>query len=160
MTAPQLPELPPDLAHAVDADPDTASTQLATHRTRLSEHRTALSDVRSHLANERTHLAYLRTSLSLMTFGITINRFSIYLQQSGDADKLSRVSFPLRNTANVGLGMVIVGIILLLWALLRYRGVHVQIIEERFDPSSTSVSVLTLAIIALGAVSAVWLMVT
>ena len=118
------------------------------------------SDIGSHLANERTHLAYLRTALSLMSFGITINRFSIYLQQSGDAQKLNHDAFPLRSTANVGLGMLVVGIALLLWSLMRYRRVHVEIIEQRFAPSSTSVTLLTLAIVLLGAVSAVWLMVT
>ncbi|SEA39018.1 YidH family protein [Variovorax sp. YR216] len=156
MTEPQLPDLPPDPAKAVGASPQTSSGRSSTQ---LAEHRTALSDARSHLANERTHLAYLRTSLSLMSFGITINRFSIYLQQRGEADKLGHASFPFRDTANVGLGMVVLGIALLLWALLRYRRVHAQIVEERFEPSSLSVSLLTIAIIVLGAASAVWLMV-
>ncbi len=181
MTDSGLPELPPDLAKAIDKEPDDASTQLSAHRTQLSEHRTALSehrtglsdhrtdlsehrtalsDTRSHLANERTHLAYLRTALSLMSFGITINRFSIYLQQGGETAKLNQSVFALRDAANVGLGMVIVGSLLLLWALLRYRRVHTQIVEENFEPSSTSVTVLTVTIIALGAVSAVWLMLT
>lgn len=133
------------------APPGNISTQLA-------EQRTALADARSHLAKERTHLAYLRTALSLMSFGITINRFSIFLQQRGDTEKLNQAAFPLRDAANVGLGMVLVGIVLLLWALVRYRRVHLQIVEARFEPSSTSVTVLTIAIIALGAVSAVWLL--
>lgn len=172
MTDSGLPELPPGLARAVDKEPTNTSTRLSAHRTQLSEHRTgmsehrtdlsehrtALSDARSHLANERTHLAYLRTAISLMGFGITINRFSIYLQQEDGADKLNQSVFALRDAANVGLGMVILGSLLLLWALLRYRRVHKQIVEERFEPSSTSVTVLTVAIIALGTVSAVWLM--
>ena len=127
--------------------------------TRLAEHRTSLADARSHLANERTHLAYLRTALSLMSFGITINRFSIFLQKDSGG-VIDQASFPLRDAENVGLGMVVVGIALLIWALVRYRRVHREIVEARFAPSSTSVTLLTLAIIALGAVSAVWLLVS
>ncbi|MDM0026249.1 YidH family protein [Variovorax saccharolyticus] len=160
MTGPRLPDLPPDLAQEVAKEPTNTATQLSAFRTQMSEHRTALSDVRSHLANERTHLAYLRTALSLMSFGITINRFSIYLQQSGSAEKLNQESFALRDAATVGLGMVIVGVVLLLWALLRYRRVHHEIVEERFEPSSMSVTLLTLAILVMGSVSAVWLMLT
>lgn len=126
--------------------------------TELAEHRTALADARSHLANERTHLAYLRTSLSLMSFGITINRFSILLQKGGDTTKLDQASFPLRDAANVGLGMVIAGVALLVWALLRYRRVHAQLVAQRFEPSTPSVTVVAIAVIALGAVSGIWLM--
>ncbi|MET0544595.1 MAG: DUF202 domain-containing protein [Variovorax sp.] len=125
----------------------------------MAEHRTALADARSHLANERTHLAYLRTALSMMSFGITINRFAIYLLQGKGAEKLlEHQHFPLRDAANVGLGMVIVGMVLLLWSLRRYRRTYRQIVEQRFEPSTTSVSLLTLAVVAMGAVSAIWLL--
>ncbi|MEJ8857134.1 DUF202 domain-containing protein [Variovorax robiniae] len=125
----------------------------------MAAHRTALADARSHLANERTHLAYLRTALSMMSFGITINRFAIYLLQGKDAEKLlEHENFPMRDAANVGLGMVIIGMVLLLWSLLRYRKTYKQIVEQRFEPSSTSVSLLTLAVVAMGAVSAIWLL--
>ncbi|MEJ8845380.1 YidH family protein [Variovorax rhizosphaerae] len=127
--------------------------------TEMAEHRTALADARSHLANERTHLAYLRTALSMMSFGITINRFAIYLLQGQNAEKLlEHPHFAMRDVATVGLGMVIVGMVLLLWSLLRYRKTYKQIVEQRFEPSSTSVSLLTLAVVAMGAVSAIWLL--
>jgi len=128
--------------------------------TDMAEHRTALAIARSHLANERTHLAYLRTALSLMSFGITINRFSIYLQQGADAKLMADQRFLLRDAANVGLGMVIVGMVLLLWSLMRYRKTYRQIVEQRFVPGSMSVSVLTLAVVAMGAISAIWLLLT
>ncbi|HEY8429406.1 MAG TPA: DUF202 domain-containing protein [Sandaracinaceae bacterium] len=129
-------------------------TGLTDASTRLSEHRTALSDLRSHLSNERTHLAYLRTSISLMGFGITLNRFSLYLRQQGEA----RGGGFLRDSENVGLGMVVLGVLLLGWALLRYLRVERQIREAGFVPNTTAVSILTAAVIALGAISALWLL--
>jgi putative membrane protein len=124
--------------------------------TRLAEQRTGLADLRSHLANERTHLAYLRTSISLMGFGITLNRFSIYLQQQGRVEPGS--GRMLRDSETVGLGMVLLGVVLLAWALFRYRRVERQIRESGFTPSTTAVSILTAAVLALGAISALWLL--
>lgn len=134
-----------------DPDPEASLS------TQLSQHRTSLSDVRSHLANERTHLAYLRTAVSLMSFGITLNRFSIYLEQSGSHEHIQSTRFLLRDAANVGWGLVVLGTALLIWALLRYRRVYRQIVEVRFQPDSLSVTLLTLAVVLLGAISAAWL---
>ena len=137
-------------------------TELSEHRTDLSEHRTALSDSRSLLSNERTHLGYLRTSLSLMTFGITLNRFAIVLIQSKDAAGVSpeAVAERVRSTEQIGIGMMVLGIILLAWSLYRYRRVNRKILLERLQPSRVSVVALTVGVILLGIATTAFVLVT
>lgn len=137
-------------------------TDLSTDRTELSEHRTALSDSRSLLANERTHLGYLRTAVALMSFGITLNRFVLFLVQDRDAGGMTSAQIAQRveSTEHVGVGMVVVGIVLLIWSLLRYRHVNRHILTARLKPSRISVIVLTVAIILTGAATTVYLMMT
>ncbi|MDX3885337.1 MAG: DUF202 domain-containing protein [Sphingomonas sp.] len=129
-------------------------TELSHARTEMSEHRTKLSNDRSHLSNERTHLSYVRTAVSLMSFGITINRFAVFLAEGkGYDDRIA--TRRMWSTEQFGLGMVVVGIILLIWSLFRYRAIHAQLLSQEFRPPAVSVLLLTLAIIALGAVSSV-----
>lgn len=124
--------------------------------TQLTEQRTILSDARSHMANERTHLAYLRTSLSLMSFGITVNRFSIYLSEN----KLTTIHHGmLFQTEIVGLGMVLVGVVILIWALYRYRKVNEELLNNKYTLPTTAISLLTMAILILGGVASIWLLI-
>src|SRR6187402_322000 len=116
-------DLPPQWKKEVEGlNRDDAATHYSMYRTEMSTHRTILSNARSHMANERTHLAYLRTSLSLMSFGITLNRFSIYLREG----KMAPVKVPglLYETEIIGIGIVVVGLVVLCWALYRYRQVN------------------------------------
>jgi putative membrane protein len=132
-------------------------TQKSEHRTDLSEHRTNLSDARSHMANERTHLAHVRTGLALLTFGITLNRFSITLQQSHLAPVSGKGLGALRDAGTVGIGMVIAGVAILIWALWRFLTVFHQIETLTYTPPKLAVTVSTIVIIATGAISAIWL---
>ena len=116
-----------------------ASTELSKHRTHLSEHRTGLSELRSHLSNERTHLSYLRTAVSLIGFGITLNRFSIYLRQEKHLEP-SASRMLLRNTGNVGSGMVLLGLALLVWSLYRYWHVSKEIEAGSAQPRYRAVA--------------------
>jgi putative membrane protein len=134
-------------------------TELSEHRTDLSEHRAARSDSRSLLANERTHLGYLRTAISLMTFGATLNRFAIFIAQNRDtAASPAEVIQRVESTEHTGIGMVILGVVLLLWSLFRYRRVNQHILIERLKPSRFSVVALTFGIILLGAATTIYLM--
>jgi len=153
-----VPELPADIANAIAGkDASTASTLLAVYRTQLAVRRTGLSDLRSHLANERTHLAYLRTAISLISFGITLNRFSVFLQQQGTLAAGEGTRHMLRDAGNVGVGMVVMGLLLVLWSLYRYWHVNRDILGGNYHPLKGSVLVYTLLVIFLGGLSAVWL---
>jgi inner membrane protein YidH len=122
----------------------------------LAASRTGLADLRSHLANERTHLAYLRTCVSLIGFGITLNKFSEYLLQS---DKLAAgAKFgALRDTQNVGLGMVALGLALACWSLYRYLRVNTDIKNASHRPMDRAIVVITLVFLLVGGVTAAWL---
>lgn len=110
---------------------------------------------RTHLGNERTHLAYLRTTVSLIGFGITINRFSTYLIQNDQAPKGGRLM--LHDASNAGFGMVLLGLALLVWSLVRYRLVTRDIERGVIDPRHRATTVFTLGLLLLGGLTAVWL---
>ncbi|MET0893039.1 MAG: DUF202 domain-containing protein [Pseudoxanthomonas sp.] len=160
----RVQSLPEDLARSVEGkDSGTASTLLSTHRTQLSEHRTnlsehrtGLSDLRSHLSNERTHLSYLRTAISLIGFGITLNRFSIYLRQNHQLE--ANQSGPLlRDAANAGVGMVVLGFLVVLWSVYRYWRVNQDIRRGQFVPRDKAVMAFTFLLLLLGVTTAFWL---
>lgn len=155
-TVPQPPELPAEIATLIDGKSDaaTSSTQLSIYRTRLSTYRTHVSNLRSHLSNERTHLSYLRTAIALIGFGITLNKFSGYLIQH-HATPTS--AMPLRDAGNVGWGMVMLGLLLLVWSLYRFWQVSKDIERGEFVPRYRAVVVSSLGLLLIGGASAVWL---
>lgn len=134
-------------------------TELSDKRTTMSEHRTALSDSRSHLSNERTHLSYVRTGVSLMSFGITLNRFAVFLAEDSRLPQQDWIALRMRSTEQIGLAMVVLGVAFLLWSLHRYRVVRAEIDGGVVKPPQLSLTLLTLAIVAFGAVTAIVLMI-
>ena len=155
--APSDPPLPEDLAQSIGGkDSGTASTMLSTHRTRLSIKRTGRSNLRSHLSNERTHLSYLRTSISLIGFGITLNRFAVFLQEHGKL-AVGGTAPVLRSTEHAGAGMVVIGLVLIVWSLYRYWHVNQDIETARFRPLHRAVVMLTVLLAVAGGFTAAWL---
>ena len=122
----------------------------------LSAERTSLSHLRSHLANERTHLAYLRTAVSLIGFGITLNRFSIYLLENRELSPQS-TRWGLRNTENVGIAMVLLGVVVMAYSLHRFWRVSRDIESAQYVPRYRPVLLLTIGLFVMGGASALWL---
>jgi Predicted membrane protein len=116
---------------------------------------TILARGRTHLANERTHLAYLRTTVSLIGFGITINRFSTYLIQNNQGPSGGRLL--LRDASNAGYGMVLLGLALLVWSLVRYWHTSKEVERGVMPPHHRAVTVFTIGLLLLGGVTALWL---
>jgi len=113
--------------------------------------------VREHLANERTYLAYLRTTIALMTFGIAINRFSRFLEQSGRLGSNGFFGHTLVRTENLGIGMLVIGAVLLLWAALRYAQIRRQIEARDFRPHTRSIWIITGMVLVAALGGAGWL---
>lgn len=135
----------------------THRTGLSEHRTELSENRTTLSTLRSHLSNERTHLSYLRTAIALIGFGITLNRFAIYLIQNQAPDAPLRGATGLQDTKWVGLGMVVLGFAVLVWATFRFHRTSRDIELRRYHTDWRAVLTASLLFLLLGAVTTLWL---
>ncbi len=109
---------------------------------------------REHQANERTFLAWLRTSISLIGFGFAIARFGIFLHQLNIAITQQETPVnPLFNSENLGLALVIFGILVVALAAWRYNKVFWQIERSDYKPNRLIVWIMTGVVIILGLLS-------
>ncbi len=122
----------------------------------LKQQQAKLHHVAEHLANERTILAWIRTAIAIMTLGIAINRFSLFLVE------FSRI-VPGGRTANIhaeelGIGLVILGILMMLGAIWHYLDVAKAIDEDTYRPSRLKIVLASMAVVVLGGASLAWLL--
>ncbi|HEY9599929.1 MAG TPA: DUF202 domain-containing protein, partial [Cyanophyceae cyanobacterium] len=109
---------------------------------------------REHQANERTFLAWLRTSVALIGFGFAIARFGLFLHQLQAAVTQRPVaSNPLFNSENLGVSLVVFGIIVIALATWRYNQVFWQIERGDYRPNRLIVWLLAGVVIILGILS-------
>ena len=107
-----------------------------------------------HLANERTHLAYVRTAVSLFAFGITLHQFSWFIAEHRNSSHPGAFAAGWR----VGLGMVLFGVALALWSVIRFDRVTRDIDRGTYRPSRVAMWALSLGVLVLGASGALWLL--
>jgi putative membrane protein len=122
----------------------------------LKEQQAKLLHVAEHLANERTILAWIRTAIAVMTLGVGINRFSLFLVE------FSHI-VPGGRTANIhaeelGVGLVILGIVMMLGAIWHYLDIAKAIDEGTYRPSRVKIVLASLAVVGLGGASLAWLL--
>lgn len=109
---------------------------------------------REHQANERTFLAWLRTSIALIGFGFAIARFGLFLRQLQSAVTSQAVSTQLLfSSENLGVSLVIVGIVVIALAAWRYNQVFWQIEREDYQPNRLMVWLITGIVMLLGTLS-------
>ncbi len=109
---------------------------------------------REHQANDRTFLTWLRTSIALIGFGFAIARFGLFLRQLHLA--LTRQEYQadsLFNSENLGVSLVVFGIVMVAFAAWRYNQVLWQIEQGNYRPSPLSIWVITAVVMILGTLS-------
>jgi putative membrane protein len=109
---------------------------------------------REHQANERTFLAWLRTSIALIGFGIAIARFGLFLRQIQVAvTQKPTVTNPIFNSENLGVSLVIFGIVAIALAVWRYNQVFWQIERGNYRPNRFLVWIMAGVVTILGSLS-------
>jgi putative membrane protein len=119
----------------------------------LKAHQTRLQHVSEHLANERTVLAWIRTAIAVMTLGVAINRFSLFLMEFSK-------TVPGGRSANihaeeVGIGLVVLGVVLLIGGTWHYLHVANAIDSESYQPTRWVIVLTSFAVLVLGGSSLV-----
>ncbi len=110
--------------------------------------------IREHQANERTFLAWLRTSIALIGFGFAIARFVLFLQQLNLAiTQQQAITHPLLNSENLGLALVLFGILTIALAAWRYNQVFWEIERSDYQPKRFPVWIMTGVMVFLGLLS-------
>ena len=110
-----------------------------------------------HLSNERTYLAYIRTAVALISFGVTINRFSVFLIQTKLITVDERLRGSLLSVERAGVGMVLFGIALVVWAVHHYNRTRRQIDRGDFRPDLWITWTIAAVIVVGGGLSLLWL---
>jgi putative membrane protein len=86
-----------------------------------------------HSANERTYLAWIRTAISIMAFGFLIEKFDLFLAYINQVTNNSMDLQPNGLTQFIGLGLILVGIMVIFAATVRFFAYKKSIeSEERF----------------------------
>ena len=111
-------------------DTPLSSNELALQRTEMGFGRTVM-------ALERTLMAWIRTSLSLIGFGFTIFKFLEAMQKS--AGSAMRENAP----RNLGLFLILLGMVALLLAMLQFRQAMAKIETYSETKPKFSISILT-----------------
>ena len=109
---------------------------------------------REHQANERTFLAWLRTSISLIGFGFAIARFGLFLHQINvGIPQPEPVGNSFLNSENLGIALVIFGILAIALAAWQYNQVFWQIERGDYQPKRKLVWFATATVMILGFLS-------
>ena len=120
----------------------------------MMDRKPKIDRLREHQANERTFLAWLRTAIALIGFGFAIARFGLFLRQLESAVTQNNTVRPsFINSENLGLGLVIVGIIIIGLSVWRYNQIWHQIEYSDYQPSRLMVWLTAIAVMLLGMLS-------
>jgi len=109
---------------------------------------------REHQANERTFLAWVRTCIALIGFGFAIARFGLFVRQLNIVlIRQEPTPNPLFTSENLGICLVIFGMLMLGLATWRYNQAFWQIEQGNYQPNRLPVWVMTAAVMIFGLLS-------
>lgn len=111
-----------------------------------------------HLANERTLLAWVRTAIAIIVFGFAVGRFGLALRQIAAVQgaDITRTGASLW----FGSASILLGLLIMVAALLRYRRTSLQLEAGEYRPSSDLVTFVSIAIMVFGCALIAYLVVT
>jgi putative membrane protein len=118
--------------------------------------------LQQYLANQRTFLSWVRTSIALIGLGFAIERFSIFLQQFrliADPHTTANAASATAHqySALVGIGMIVVGTSLIIFALKNYLGSNKTIASGRYKPKNAIVYTASATVMGLGIIMIIFL---
>lgn len=99
--------------------------------------------VTAHLANERTYLAWVRTGIVVITLGFAVARFGLALTSAVEAVA------GIRYSSVVGIALVLLGGVIELFALMRYRSNQEMISTNTYEVTSSAEAILSVAVFLL-----------
>lgn len=112
-------------------------------------------DPRVPLAAERTFLAWVRTGLALMGFGFVVARFGLFLREWAAAQHAT-VSSGNGLSLWLGLSLVVLGIVLNVASLVRYRRYLKRLAEGVIpEPRPSLETLVAVALTAIGVATVV-----
>jgi len=106
-----------------------------------------------HLANERTHLAYVRASVLLICLGVTMNRVALGVQELG-----RRRSALLATLEEVGVGVLLYGLVTIAIAHFRYHAIMRAIDRLAFRPPHRAADLFSASVLVAALLGVLWLL--
>jgi putative membrane protein len=114
------------------------------------------------LANERTFLAWVRTCIALIGLGFIIAKFGLFIEElnlvlSQSVSEITKTPITsmqskllLDDTSSlVGIGIVIISIVLILFALRNYYNISKEIRYDKYTPKHTIMYTTVIVFIAM-----------
>jgi putative membrane protein len=117
------------------------------------------SRVTDHLANERTFLAWVRTALATMVVGFAVERVGLALRDVGLKSSYLP-AFSIHYSTLVGVALVLLGIVILIFALMNFLTIRSAIDKKDFHPQAHLSLILTVLASMIGVILAVYLIVS
>ena len=113
------------------------------------------SQPRDHLANERTFLAWIRTSIGIMAFGFVVEKFALFIRQiafllAKENEKATLPSSLQGYSSSLGAFLVAFGVLLCLFAFVKYKRVEKEIENHSYQPTTLLNSILAFVVVLIG----------
>jgi len=117
------------------------------------------SRVTDHLANERTFLAWVRTALAVMVVGFAVERVGLALRDFSLKSSYVPAS-SIHYSTLVGIALVILGVVVMIFALINFLTVRSAIDNKDFHPQASFSIILTVLAGIIGLILTVYLIVS
>lgn len=112
-----------------------------------------------YLANERTFLAWLRTCVALIGLDFVLSRFGLFLRELGISMKgnLIAESSIHSHSSLLGISMVVLGAVLIIYALKNYLETNKAIQRGTYTPKHSAIYALTITVVIFSIIIAFYL---